>query len=138
MCMVNRCLFRHLYSGYERKHHQPLLHRRKLDRYNPDLTFSCNVAEKNKLVLRNKNCGIKHFRLLSEIDGISVIDKAGLIIKNTKESKSFIFDLEEINKFIEFAVNDVIQNIEKVEEKENKYYNCKFFKNYKSCRRKCI
>ena len=43
-----------------------------------------------------------------------IIDKAGIIIKNAKESKSYVFDLEEINKFIEFTVNDIIQNIEKV------------------------
>lgn len=43
-----------------------------------------------------------------------IIDKAGLIIKNSKEKKSFIFDLEIINKFIEFAVNDILIKLEKV------------------------
>ena len=43
-----------------------------------------------------------------------IIDKAGLIIKNTKESKSYIFDIEEINKFIEFCVSDIITQLEKV------------------------
>lgn len=43
-----------------------------------------------------------------------IIDKAGIIIKNTKESKAYIFDIEEINKFIEFCVSDLLANIEKV------------------------
>ena len=43
-----------------------------------------------------------------------IIDKAGLIIKNSKEEKSYIFDIEEINKFIEFCVSDIITQIEKV------------------------
>ena len=43
-----------------------------------------------------------------------IIDKAGLIIKNTKEKKSYIFDLEIINNFIEFAVNDILIKLEKV------------------------
>ena len=43
-----------------------------------------------------------------------IIDKAGLIIKNSKEEKSFIFDIEEINKFIEFCVSDIITQLEKV------------------------
>lgn len=47
---------------------------------NKDFTVSCNVAEKNKLVIRNSHCGIKHFRLMSEIDGTSIIDKTGLMM----------------------------------------------------------
>lgn len=43
-----------------------------------------------------------------------IIQQAGLIIKNTKESKSFIFDIEEINKFIDFSVSDILAQIEKI------------------------
>ena len=43
-----------------------------------------------------------------------IIDNAGLIIKNAKESKAYIFDLDIVNNFIEFAVNDILANIEKV------------------------
>lgn len=43
-----------------------------------------------------------------------IIDNAGLIIKNAKESKAYIFDLDIVNNFIEFAVNDILSNIEKV------------------------
>lgn len=43
-----------------------------------------------------------------------IVDNAGIIIKNAKESKAYIFDLDIINKFIEFAVSDILSNIEKV------------------------
>lgn len=43
-----------------------------------------------------------------------IIDKAGVIIKNSKELKSYIFDIEELNKFIKFAVSDILTQIEKV------------------------
>ena len=43
-----------------------------------------------------------------------IIDKAGLIIKNSKEYKQFVFDLEEINKFIKFSVDVIIKDIEKI------------------------
>ena len=43
-----------------------------------------------------------------------IIDKAGIIIKNTKEKKSYVFDLDIINKFIEFSVNDILIQLEKV------------------------
>ena len=47
---------------------------------NSDFSISCNVAEKGKLVIRNSECGVKHFRLLSEIDGVSVADSSGLMM----------------------------------------------------------
>lgn len=43
-----------------------------------------------------------------------IIDKVGLIIKNSRERKAYIFDIDIINKFIEFAVSDILTNIEKV------------------------
>jgi len=43
-----------------------------------------------------------------------IIDKAGLIIKNTEKTKAYIFNIEEINKFIEFCVSNIIAQIEKV------------------------
>lgn len=43
-----------------------------------------------------------------------IIDNAGVLIKNSKESKAYIFDLDIINNFIEFAVNDILTSIEKV------------------------
>jgi len=47
---------------------------------NSDLSASCNVADKNKLVIRNSGCGLKHFRLHSEIDGNSILEKTGLMM----------------------------------------------------------
>ncbi|MBQ4517915.1 MAG: hypothetical protein II997_04950 [Clostridia bacterium] len=47
---------------------------------NSDLSASCNIAEKNKLVIRNAKCAAKHFRLFSEIDGNCIMDKTGLMM----------------------------------------------------------
>ena len=47
---------------------------------NEDLSASCNVADKSKLVIRNSDCGVKHFRLESILDGESVLDKSGLMM----------------------------------------------------------
>ena len=41
-----------------------------------------------------------------------IIDKAGLMIKNSKESKEMIFDKKLVTTFIEFCVNDIIANID--------------------------
>ena len=75
-----------------------------LDVYNLDLS----IYYKNIPNIEN---------IITEIpmDKLSVIiDKAGLIIKNSKESKAYVFDIEEINKFIEFSVSDILTQIEKV------------------------
>ena len=34
-----------------------------------------------------------------------IIDQAGIIIENTKESKSYIFDMDVVNKFIKTSVD---------------------------------
>ncbi len=47
---------------------------------NFDLSASCNVADKNKLVIRNHHCGIKHFRMDAALDGTSILDKTGLMM----------------------------------------------------------
>lgn len=41
-----------------------------------------------------------------------IIDKTGLIIKNSKEFKAFVFDLDIINKFIEFSTSDILSKLE--------------------------
>lgn len=48
--------------------------------HNTDYSLSCNVADKNKLVLRNSECAIKHFRLFSQLDGNCIMDKTGLMM----------------------------------------------------------
>lgn len=77
---------------------------RLIDEYNLDLS----IFYEEPPVLKN---------IIKEIpmDKIYIIiDKAGLIIKNTKINKSFIFNLDIINNFIEFAVNDILIKLEKV------------------------
>ena len=43
-----------------------------------------------------------------------IVDKTGLIITESKKSKPYLFDLKIINNFIEFAVSDILANIEKI------------------------
>lgn len=43
-----------------------------------------------------------------------IIDKAGVIIENTKESKSYFFDIQEVKKFIEFSVNGIVDNLKEL------------------------
>lgn len=43
-----------------------------------------------------------------------IIDKAGMIIMESKKHKPYIFDLNIINNFIDFAVSDILANIEKI------------------------
>lgn len=43
-----------------------------------------------------------------------IIDKLGLIIKNSTQTKPYLFDLKEINKFINFCTNIILSDIEKI------------------------
>ncbi len=47
---------------------------------NKDLSASVNVADKSKLVIRKSDCAAKHFKLHSEIDGESILEKGGLMM----------------------------------------------------------
>lgn len=61
---------------------------------NSDLSTSCNIADKNKLVIRNSDCGLKHFRLHSEIDGVSVLEQTGLMMPvSIKENGDIIYSM---------------------------------------------
>ncbi len=40
-----------------------------------------------------------------------IIDKAGIIIENSKESKSYVFDMDIVNKFINTSVNYILSNL---------------------------
>lgn len=48
--------------------------------FNKDEDFWCNVADKTRLVIRNKNEGIKFFRTLSMTDGEDTLAKCGLLL----------------------------------------------------------
>lgn len=43
-----------------------------------------------------------------------IIDKAGVIIENAKESKSYFFDIKEVKKFIDFSVNGILDNLKEL------------------------
>ena len=61
---------------------------------NSDLSASCNIADKNKLVIRNTGCGLKHFRLHSEIDGNSILEKTGLMMPvSIKENGDIVYSM---------------------------------------------
>lgn len=63
---------------------------------NKDYSTSCNVADKNKLVIRNNKCGVKHFKLHSEIDGNSFLEKSGLMMPvSVKECGDIVYSMYE-------------------------------------------
>ena len=43
-----------------------------------------------------------------------IVNQAGIIIENSKKSKAYIFDIEEINKFIDFSVNVILNNLKEL------------------------
>ena len=43
-----------------------------------------------------------------------IIDQAGIIIENTKESKSLVFDMEVVNKFINTSVDYILSNLKDI------------------------
>ena len=43
-----------------------------------------------------------------------IIDQAGIIIENTKESKSYVFDMDVVNKFIKTSVDYILSNLKDI------------------------
>lgn len=43
-----------------------------------------------------------------------IVDKAGIIIENTKVSKSYFFNIDEVKKFIKFSVSGIIDNLKEL------------------------
>lgn len=43
-----------------------------------------------------------------------IIDQAGIIIENTKESKSYVFDMDVVNKFIKTSVYYILSNLKDI------------------------
>jgi len=75
-----------------------------IDEYNVDLSIFYEEIPNFKNIIKE-----------IPMDKINIIiEKTGIIIKNTKVKKSFVFDIDIINKFIEFAVNDILIKLEKV------------------------
>lgn len=40
-----------------------------------------------------------------------IVNQAGIIIENTKESKSYVFDMNLVNKFIKMSVDCILSNL---------------------------
>ena len=40
-----------------------------------------------------------------------IINQAGIIIENTKESKSYVFDMNLVNKFIKMSVDYILSSL---------------------------
>ena len=51
-----------------------------------------------------------------------IIDQAGIILENTKESKSYIFDMNLVNKFIKTSVDYILSNLKEIGVCKWKYY----------------
>ena len=43
-----------------------------------------------------------------------IVNKAGVIIEESRKSKSYIFEIREIKKFIEFTVNSMLENLKEL------------------------
>lgn len=43
-----------------------------------------------------------------------IIDQAGIIIENSKESKSYVFDMDVVNKFIKTSVDYILSNLKDI------------------------
>lgn len=43
-----------------------------------------------------------------------IIDQAGIILENTKENKSYIFDMNLVNKFIKTSVDYILSNLKEI------------------------
>lgn len=79
-----------------------ILNRILLDEYELDLSMFYEEKPKFKNIIKE-----------IPMDKIqTIIDKTGIIIKNATPTKSYIFDIEIINKFIDFSVSNILANID--------------------------
>ena len=81
------------------------LNTRLLDEYNMDLNIFYNEVPE-----------IEH--IIDEIDMNKlhvIIDKASIIIENSKEKKDLVFNMDNINKFIETSVKLILAKIEEIQ-----------------------
>lgn len=72
-----------------------------IDVYNLDLSIFYEEVPKFNNIIKEIPMG--------KID--IIINQAGIIIENTKESKSYVFDMEVINKFISTSVEYILSNL---------------------------
>lgn len=76
-----------------------------IDEYNLDLSiFYEEVPEFNNII---KEIPMNKIQI--------IIDQTGIIIENTKESKSYVFDMDVVNKFIKTSVDYILSNLKDIE-----------------------
>lgn len=75
-----------------------------IDEYNLDLSIFYEETPKFNNIIKE-----------IPMDKINVIiDQAGIIIENTKENKSYIFDMKIVNKFINTSVEFILSNLKDI------------------------
>ncbi len=92
-------LGKYIYNDYTN------LNQKLIDKYNLDLKIFYNDVPPLK-------------NIITEIpmDKIKlIIDKAGIIIENAKETKALSFDIENINKFIKISTELIVANLKELE-----------------------
>lgn len=75
-----------------------------IDEYNLDLKIFYNEIPKLENIIQE---------IPMEKIGL-IVDKAGEIVENTKEHKDFVFNLDNINKFIETSVDIILGNLKEL------------------------
>ncbi len=75
-----------------------------IDEYNLDLSIFYEEVPKFHNIIKEIP--------MDKID--IIINQAGIIIENTKESKSYVFDMEVINKFISTSVKYILSNLKDI------------------------
>lgn len=75
-----------------------------IDKYNMDLSIFYEEVPKFKNIIKEIP--------MDKID--IIINQAGIIIENTKENKSYVFDMEVINKFIHASVEYILSNLKDI------------------------
>ena len=72
-----------------------------IDKYNLDLSIFYEIHDQFKNIIKE-----------IPMDKIQIIiDKAGIIIENSKQSKPYIFNINHIDKFINLSTNIILDEL---------------------------
>ncbi len=91
-------LSKYIYNDYTN------LNIKLIDEYNMDLSIFFNEVPKLENIIKEIP--------MDKID--IIVNKAGIIIENTKETKSYLFDITEIKKFIVFSSKVILENLKEL------------------------
>ena len=84
-----------------------------IDKYNLDLSIFYETLPSFKNIIKE-----------IPMDKLKVIiDKAGIIIENSKKNKPYIFDIDEIERFINFSSNTILNDLKLMGIDNNKSLN---------------